>query len=280
MNDILEPPAERDMPAGRSARMRADLLTTIHRPDRRHGAPRRLALVAAVVAVAAGAAATMARVNADNAHVVAMGQSEMSPLMQKAARWCLATPRSDPEFPAEPTSMTMADLAVGAQRGGQAVTMFIGPAGYRACDVDMTEGKEVTGGISNSAWTSTSKDWLPGPVQVLGMSSTAIDGGDVMVTGRVSDRVHRLLLDYGDGHTTAARLTRGTFGLISDGDTVKRNAGLVSYDADGTEIGRYPLFRYLDQPDDDQCYADPAGTVVYGKPGQNCPPAQPWRRAG
>jgi hypothetical protein len=248
---------------------------------------RRLAVLSIAAAVAAGTTAVVAHLNAGDTRVIAMGQSEMSPVLQKAARLCLTPGKSDPTFPLAPPGVTMADLTVAVQRDDRVTTLFIGPRGYHGCEVDMTPGEEDRLSSVSLPWTSKSKDWLPGPVQVLGMSSTEFDGGDVSVTGRVSDQVHRLLLDYGDGHTTAARLTRGTFGLISDGRTVKRTAELVSYDANGTEIGRDRLFRHLDQTDDhEQCYVDPTGTVVvdpdgtvvHGKPGKNCSPAQPWRR--
>jgi hypothetical protein len=103
-----------------------------------------------------------------------------------------------------------------------------------------------------------------------------MDGGDVAVTGRVSARVHRLVLEHGDGHTTAARLTDGVFGLLTEGANVNKDAELVSYDAKGTEIDRRLLFRPSNQFD--HCYADSSGTVVYGEPGTDCQPAELWSR--
>lgn len=58
MNDILDPPAERDMPPGRSSRMRADLMAAINRPEHGRNSRRRLVLVAALIAAVAGGAAT------------------------------------------------------------------------------------------------------------------------------------------------------------------------------------------------------------------------------
>jgi hypothetical protein len=55
---------------------------------------------------------------------------------------------------------------------------------------------------------------------------------------------------------------------------VTLDAILVSYDADGAEIGRSALF---EQRDDDTCFTDPAGNVVYGKVGNDCRPAFRWR---
>jgi hypothetical protein len=57
---------------------------------------------------------------------------------------------------------------------------------------------------------------------------------------------------------------------------VNQKAELVSYDTAGREIDRRPLF----PPPGwfDRCYVDPSGKVVYGKPGPNCRPADPWTR--
>jgi hypothetical protein len=121
-------------------------------------------------------------------------------------------------------------------------------------------------------------EWLPGPVQRLLLTSTAHDGGDVSVSGRVSDRVQRLVLDHGDGRTTTARLSRGVFGLMTADARLKvgDDPQLVSYDDRGVEIDRRPLF----QPEDelDRCYTTPSGDLIYGRPAGNCLPAEAWRR--
>ncbi|MEU7906609.1 hypothetical protein [Actinoplanes sp. NPDC049118] len=131
----------------------------------------------------------------------------------------------------------------------------------------------MSGGTSGECWRS--RDWMPGPVQVVSLSSTEVDGGEVIVAGRVSDRVQRLVLDHGNGRTTTARVERGVFGLISGG-SVTKNAELVSIGEGGGGIGRRRLLRSFDRVD--RCYADPSGEVVYGEAGSQCLPAEPWTR--
>ncbi|GGO06508.1 hypothetical protein [Micromonospora parathelypteridis] len=113
-----------------------------------------------------------------------------------------------------------------------------------------------------------------GPIQRLLLVSTEADGGDVAVTGRVSARVQRLVLEHGDGQTTTARMVNGVFGLITEDANTNEDAELVSYDTTGAEIDRRLLFRPSDQFD--HCYEDSAGTLVYGEPGAACRPAERW----
>ncbi len=277
MTDPLQPPPERDMPAGRSARMRADLLAAIDRSQRRRRTrPRRLALPAAGLVVALGATvAVVARAGDDDVEVLAMSVPEMSPTLRDAAAQCLRWSadqglliKGEP-----PTPVSLADLAVATQRGHHAVVLFLGADRYVTCEVSGRWNR--SGGMGHDTWESPR--WMPGPVERLGLASTDVDGGRVLVTGRVSDRVHRLVLDHGDGHTTAARLSRGVFGLISANGDVRNDAELVSYGADGREIGRVRLFPRPGEPDR-QCYVDPSGTVVTGRPGRACLPAEPWTR--
>jgi hypothetical protein len=103
-----------------------------------------------------------------------------------------------------------------------------------------------------------------------------MDGGSVSVLGRVSARVDRLVLEHGNGRTTTARLRDGAFGIISRTDDVRKDAELVSYDRAGREIDRRLLFQFSEEYD--HCYTDPDGTVIYGEPGPDCRPADPWDR--
>ncbi|SCF35484.1 hypothetical protein GA0074696_4773 [Micromonospora purpureochromogenes] len=267
MKDILDAPVERDLPPDKAARMRADLMTSIHRPRPRTA--RRLG-IAATVAAAAVVAGVAVAPNGDGVQYLAMGPDELSPTLRQAMEQCLSWNAQHERFP-----VSMDQLAVAAEQDHHAVALFMTETGYFTCDVSMSPGEEVTGGTSGERdWPQ--RDWLPGPVQPLLLTSTEINGGDVAVTGRVSARVHRLVLDHGDGHTTAARLTGGVFGLLTEGANVNKDAELVSYDASGTEIGRRLLFRPSDEFDN--CYADSSGTLVYGKTGTDCRPAERWNR--
>jgi hypothetical protein len=267
MNDILRPPTERDLPAGRAERIRAGVLAALAEPEPAHTG-RRVAVLAAVVttvAAGAGGAALWPSGNGGGStQALAMSATELPASLRGAADQCLEWSRDQharpPGEPGDPVvTVGLDDLAVATRHGHRAALLFMTDAGYFACDLVTKPGREITGGTNSDEWRDRA-NWLPGPVQRLGLSSSELDGGDVMVTGRVSDRVRRLVLEHGDGRTTAARLEDGAFGVVSRGGPVRASARLVSYDADGNELGRMPLFdkSYLDR-----CYADPAGKVLY-----------------
>lgn len=294
MNDLITPPAERDLPPHRATRMRAELLAAARGPRPRAARRRLLAAVAAAVTLVAGVAVTLQVRHEDGTRILAMGPGELDPELRHAADQCLtwyARPNQDPSTaqptttsgaapsPASPTpapnvTLSLNDIAVASRQGDVSSILFLNDDGYLACDVTMAFGREVSGGLGGGRWPH--RDWLPGPVQRLSLSSSESDGGDVAALGRVSSRVHRLILEHGNGHSTAARLSRGTFGLITTTDDVRTDAELVSYDAGGREIDRRRLFRTSSELD--HCYTDPAGTVIYGTPGLGCLPADPWTR--
>ncbi|HET9517485.1 MAG TPA: hypothetical protein VFO77_07170, partial [Actinoplanes sp.] len=242
------------------------------------------AVVGAVVVVAAGVTMAVNIIGDTRAdtRILAMAQSELTPSLHDAARDCLAfnaAAKADAEGEARghfAGPMATTDLAVAAERGDETAVLLMNDREYLACERSAPDGREPTGGMSSGRWKN--RDWVPGPVQRLSMTSTEMQGGDVTVIGRVSSRVHRLVLDHGDGHQTPARLKRGVFGLISDGHRVRQDAALVTYDADGKEIGREPLFRPLEEGEDGRCYVNPAGDVVFGKKGTGCLRAEPWSR--
>jgi hypothetical protein len=247
--------------------MRADLMRSIHPPRPRTAVRLGIATMAAAAAVAVGVAVAP---NDDGVQHLAMGPHELSPTLRQAMEQCLSWNAQGERIP-----VSMAQLAVAAEQDDRAVALFITETGYLTCDVSMSPGAEVSGAVTGAHdWPR--RGWLPGPVQRLLLTSTEVDGGDVAVTGRVGARVHRLVLDHGDGHTTTARLSDGVFGLLTEGATVREDAELVSYDAQATEIDRRPLFRPSDEFD--HCYVDSSGNVVYGEPGTDCRPAEHWSR--
>ncbi|MEU2702626.1 MULTISPECIES: hypothetical protein [Micromonospora] len=280
MNDILDLPAERDLPPGTARAMRARILGFVRpRPAR---TPRlRIAVAGAVLlAVASGAAAVVwERPDRSTVQVLAMGAGELSPTLQDAAERCLrwnSPQRQARQDPSEqPVPVSLADLAVAIERGDRALVLFMNDVGYATCDAESPRMARESGGGATEPWPHG--EWLPGPVQRLLLTSTEFDGGDVSVSGRVSVRVHRLVLDHGDGHITAARLSGGAFGLMTSGARLKAGNApeLVSYDAKGAEIDRRPLFQAEDQLE--HCYAGPDGKRIYGKPTSGCRPAEKWR---
>ncbi|MEU4645055.1 hypothetical protein [Micromonospora sp. NPDC023814] len=189
--------------------------------------------------------------------VLATGAGELSPTLRDAAVRCLrwnSPQRQTRQNPSErPVPVSLADLAVAIERGDRALVLFMNDVGYATCDVESPGTDRESGGGATEPWPNG--EWLPGPVQRLLLTSTESDGGDVSVSGRVSRRVHRLVLDHGDGHTTAARLSEGVFGLMSSDARLRAgNASeLVSYDVGGVEIDRRPLFQAEDQLE--YCYA-------------------------
>jgi hypothetical protein len=134
---------------------------------------------------------------------------------------------------------------------------------------------EGSGALSGDRWTPHTRQWLPGPIERLLLTSSEVDGGDVAVIGRVGEGIRRIVLEHGDGHTSEARFGNGMFAILSDGGPVGTAAQLVSYDGNGQERDRRPLFQHRDT---DACFVDPAGVVVYGVAGDNCRPGNRWRR--
>ncbi|MET7951874.1 hypothetical protein [Micromonospora sp. NPDC005324] len=270
--ELLTPPAERDLPAHRAAEMRARLMAEIRTPTKSPTRRRIAVALAATIAVAAISLAVWP--NHDQARqFLAFGPNELSPPLRQDAERCLTLNEREYQVP-----VTIADLAVAAEQGDHTALMFLKDTHYLACDNWHPPQQGWSGGAASSADDANWRpDWLPGPVQRLSLSgSTDPDGGDVVAIGRVSARVHRLVLDHGDGKITPARIAGGAFGLITDDGHVSDhgNADLVAYDNAGNEIDRRPLFTPFDQLG--RCYTDTAGTVVYGKPGPTCRPAEPW----
>ncbi|MEV6371267.1 hypothetical protein AB0L86_30725 [Micromonospora musae] len=281
MNDILDLPAERDLPPQAARAMRAGILGVVGRRPARM--LRRRVAVAGVVllAVASGAAAVVwERPNRSAVQVLAMGPGELSPMLRDAAEQCLqwnSPQRRTPQEEGEQlVPVSLADLAVAIERGDRALVLFMNDVGYATCDLQAAGTDQESGGHASEPWRHG--DWLPGPVQRLLLTSTEHDGGDVNVSGQVSGRVDRLVLDHGDGHTTAARLAGGAFGLMTSGARLRagNDPELVSYDDRGSEIDRRLLFQAEDQLE--HCYALPDGTRIYGKPTSGCRPAEKWRR--
>lgn len=285
MNDVLDLPAERDLPAVRAAKMRAELIGVIDRPRPPTARSRIAVITSAAFAVAAVVAVVGVPVlpgprHDDGTQLLAMGPNELDPKLRRAAEQCLTWNDQHERLP-----VTMDDLAVAAQSGNTAAMLFLTKSGYFTCSARSEIGG--IGGASDGADQWPQRDWLPGPVQRLLLTSTESESGDVTVSGRISARVHRLVLEHGDGQWTQARLAAGVFGLVTSDADVNKNAELVSYDADGKEIDRRPLWQAEDQLD--HCYVDPSGTVIYvGRAGMarspepaptaSCLPAEPWTR--
>ncbi|WP_433304186.1 hypothetical protein ACQP2F_14210 [Actinoplanes sp. CA-030573] len=270
MNDLLKrPPAERDLPPARAARIRTHLLATA-RGSRPRVHRRRLLIVATAVLAVIGGVAVVAMVGrTDPTQVVAMGTTQSDPMLRNAVSACLKSMEpNQPGGAPQPkfVAVSASDVALAYRRGEVMGVLFLNPTGYMECSVT-PDGA----GVGGEAWPH--RDWLPGPIQVLGGTSSEEDHGWVSITGRVSPRVNRLVLEHGNGETTTALIDNGAFGLVSRDDTVTANAELVSYDAAGHEIDRRSYFQGWQLP---HCYTDPHGTIIYGEPGQQCLPADPW----
>ncbi|MEU4423487.1 hypothetical protein AB0F81_22905 [Actinoplanes sp. NPDC024001] len=274
----LEPPAERDLPPEKAARMRAALLRDVREPARRISRAR-LALAAAVVlAAAAGAVQLLPRDAADTGvTTVAMGRAELSPSLLATVENCVDDLRDDEQN--ERTLRTIAatgELAVAIERGGRAIAVFFAEDGYLTCDEVRSGSREGSHGYGYDRWGGQ-HDWLPGPVQRMSVASSELEHGWVFAAGRVSHRVHRLVLEHGTGNRTEARLANGAFGLVTVTEDVQPGAELVAYDPAGRVIEREPLFEPMSVPG--RCYTDPSGKVIYSRvvePDRDCLPAEPW----
>ncbi|GAA0463304.1 hypothetical protein Aca07nite_75770 [Actinoplanes capillaceus] len=258
----LDPPAERDLPAGGAARMRVRLRFEMHGPAtarrRRTG---RLALAGVATLAAAAAVATPFIRDGDPPTTIAMGPGELTSSLTATAKACLHGYPDGPMFEGGPRfPVTVGDLSVAVQHRGRTGALFLTDQGYVACSREAEPGHEESGGFHIEFWNGT-RDWLPGPVQVLSRSSSEAESGWVIAAGRISARVGRLTLEHGNGTTTAARLSDGTFGLLTRTDDVQPAAELVAYDRGGREVWRERFFKPL--LGWDQCYTAPDGGVVY-----------------
>lgn len=265
----LMPPAGRDLPAARESRMRTELLTTIRRSGRTTATRLRVAAAATVVLIAGSVLAV--RTGGDD-QVLAMTTAEMSSPMRSAAEQCLAW-NKDTGFPAAGGDLVdPGDVVLSARQGYRSAVMLLNERGYLACDVEDKPWSEPSGGLSVERWTH--RDWVPGPVQILILTSSDFDGGGVTVLGRVSTRVARMTLVHGTGRTTTARIDGGVFGLLSRTPDVTGDSELIAYDPAGREIYR----RTLLAPQPPTCWTGPDGTIYYGLPGPACGKAEPWVR--
>jgi hypothetical protein len=277
MYETLNPPAGRDLPPGRADAMRERIMRDIATPVRhrpRHRRTLTLAVGGLAAAAVLGGVLTGTGPRGGGSYVLAFGPGELSASLREASAWCLE--RHDRK--ASDARVADDDLAVAAEAGDTAALLYFRDGHYLACQVRRPAFGEVSGALATDGGGSPWRyEWLPGPVDRLLLTSTEADGGNVAVVGRVSARVHRLVLHYG-GHVAAARITNGAFGLITEDGKVREHDDpqLVSYDATGAEIDRRPLF--ASRRDLTWCYADPGGNVVYGPPGPVCRPAERWTR--
>ncbi|AEV86234.1 hypothetical protein ACWT_5217 [Actinoplanes sp. SE50] len=284
MTTDLDLPAERDLPPAHAARIRATLL---HTPEKRDRRALRLAIAASLTIAVASAIAFVRPQPLPT--TIALGPGELSSTLEAVVDHCVAQ-RAEiverlPE-PADLPAVSSADVAVAAETHGQATVLFVNERGFAACSAAQIARPvfgvriEADGGFTGGPWDGR-RDWLPGPVEVL-MSGSSDRGGPAQldVVGRVSSRVARLVAVDGP-HQVPASLANGAFGLLGTGDVLGPGTRLIAYDAAGEPIHEEPLFpATADRVT--RCWADPTGRVLYqpsdqppGKPG-NCLPAEPW----
>jgi hypothetical protein len=254
-------PTERDLPVATATRMRADLVA-VTRPAL--PAPYRwrwvVAAAAAVVLVLLLPAFIWGG-RAQGPAVIAMGPDEPLPQLRKATARCLDWNRNH----YQPLVLDPPDLAVAGSDGQTGFLLYINHIGYLSCTIDHIDDPDRGGGFDTEGWIDPTT--VPGPVQTLLGSASEDFGGTVTMAGRVSDRVAKVVLEHGDGHTTTARIANGAFGLIADG--VRGNAELVAYDDTGAEI--YRASWLAARPD-----RRPECRTVPKSP--SCPAPEPWRR--
>lgn len=295
MNDLLDLPAERDLPPERAARMRADLLESIRHPRHRTRAGLVAAVAAAVVLVLVGVSVALGGGQRGIPTRPATPTPDPQAAVRLAARQCLLWNAQSPRY-----RLSESDLAVAAEQDGFVATLFFTSRGdaYWACMIDTTrsapqpkapDGRAYSGGAGGGGPDWPHWGWLLGPVDVLSpLSGTAPTHrtsptppprpfwgtGGVALVGRVSARVHRLVLDHGNGQITEAHLAHGGFAMVAK-KPVAANATLLAYDATGAEIYRH----LVDELGPVRgCWVDPSGKVISGKPGPDCRPAERWTR--
>jgi hypothetical protein len=277
----LEPPADRDLPPASSAWIRATLLRRTRVP--RHRVRRGLLVTAAAsLAVAVAIAAVHPQ---QLPTTLALGPGGLSPTLEAVVEHCVdqrddlarRTPSAD--LPAVATG----DVALAAESKGQALALFINDRGFFACTLNQIVRPIIGiriragGGATGGPWEGT-RNWLPGPVQVLMSGNSVMSGpAEMSLVGRVSSRVARLAAEDGT-HTVAAQVANGMFGLLAITDEVAYEGSLVAYDAAGEVIYKQPLFPATEP---DRCWTGPTGQVLYPAGEQKgsaerCLPAEAW----
>jgi hypothetical protein len=274
MNDLLDLPAERDLPPAAATRIRAEFLRTVTPPPRRRWA---LAAAGGLALAAVVVAGVVDRDQPPSGPLVALGPTGLPPALDEIVELC-ANAAGTGEHP-YPFRVSEADAAVATLTRSHAALLFLTEDAYMTCDRNpLVGGPGFSVSVGFDRWREQ-RDWLPGPVHQMSGSSTEVDGGEVTASGRVSPRVARLTLEWGAGRSVDAEVADGIFGLVTDTADVTGDAALVAYDASGTQIARRPLFRAL--YDFDRCYTDPDGRVVY-RPIDGCgtgyAPAERWGR--
>lgn len=303
MSDINQLPPERDVPADRYARRRAQVLAVVAQAAaRRRTVASRLPVRIAAGGLAAVACVAVAWVGINGPsgssrqpEVYALGDGVLSSRAREAGRQCLKIARYDAReeglmgpvtWPADKPPILLNHIE---QQGRGAIVIYQVQSKLLYCAM----GPAVKSGpepqeLSDDAWAIgfavlDGSPWLPGPTSTEEAWSSDQEGGYMHAAGRVSARVARVVLTDGAGHQSPAKLAQGTFVVFSDG---RIKAGtLISYDATGKEIDRRPAFG---QPDG-RCYTDPAGNLVnptsnhkfelaYKSGKIRCMRAEPWSR--
>ena len=148
----------------------------------------------------------------------AMGRGELSPTLRGAAERCLqwnSPHRQTGQDPsARPVPVSLAELAVAIERGNRALVLCMNDVDYATCDVERAGTVRKSCGGATEPWPHGES--LPRPVQRLLLTSTEPTAG-TSASAAGSAEVRRLVLDHGDGYTTAARLSEGAFGLMTSG---------------------------------------------------------------
>ncbi|MEU8078998.1 hypothetical protein AB0B31_26595 [Catellatospora citrea] len=277
-------PLERDLPASRQARMRHRVLAGFiapGRPVRRRGR----AMLGAGLATAACAMAVVVWTGGPGGgerpepEVVALGTGVLSPMVRRTGDRCLTNAwqqLNDPDHPGEYTfdwpEGARPSLVNYAERENRAVTVYRLDQTMIWCSMEPTipPSDEWSSGLGYGPAPS----WLPGPVAGQSAGHSDVDGGEAQVAGYISRRVAKVVLDDGQGHRSTARLTEGTFAVLSDGALAPGKAQLISYDDQGREIDRRYAFDL--GPVGTSCWVDPAGkVVVYGMDRKNAPTPSP-----
>ncbi|MET7951633.1 hypothetical protein [Micromonospora sp. NPDC005324] len=285
LSSLLSEPVQRDLPDGRRSVLREYLMheiTTMKaaegdtadtgpaRVTARHRT-RRWALAGAFAAVVAGAAiagpALLSNDGDSPGDVLAFGTAAVSPRLQQAIDTC-----RERVSQVAGTGVEL-KLANSGEAGDYAVAVFLTDTRMLVCDAGPNGGGGQYGPYKQATW-------LPGPISV---ESFSTNDGDVLTAGRISDRVDRVELDHGDGTRTRARLNDGTFAVATHNAGIKEGAAtLITYDKQGKVIDRRsPEFlantlTTKDKKYAETCWTDPTGKAVYGTPGNDCKPAEPW----
>jgi len=292
-NTTVQPPPERDLPAGRQAAMRAQLLREISGDSRRRSGPHRgfvrrnlvpLTVAAAVLLVVAGVLA-VSRQHTDRTDRGLVATQPAVPGFEPAElealrNGCIAALRSeDSKDQYFDLDEAVAYNALNTRRGP--VVLLYAPDGLLNCSYVRSVNSTSPPGLfaEGISVEGEPSGWLPGAATVDFGTSSGEDAGDWhTIGGRVPPGVTRVEVSIGR-NDAAVDVVNGTYLLtltLTSAVELSDRPVIRTFDERGALVGTYPSRRR----ESTYCVVTPDGTQIEGDPQRDtstCEKAVPWR---